>query len=67
MSTMQYDVYDAFKAAGVPEDKARKAAEALADSTVDRRLLRLELMVGGLYILVLILLVPMFMKIVLGS
>lgn len=31
MTTMNYDVFDAFKAAGVPEEKARKAAEALAE------------------------------------
>lgn len=31
MATMISEVYDAFIAAGTPEDKARKAAEALAD------------------------------------
>ena len=30
MSTMISEVYDAFLAAGAPEDKARKAAEAIA-------------------------------------
>jgi hypothetical protein len=30
MATMISEVYDAFLAAGAPEDKARKAAEALA-------------------------------------
>lgn len=29
MTTMISEVYDAFRSAGVPEDKARKAAEAL--------------------------------------
>ena len=29
MATMISEVYEAFRAAGVPEDKARKAAEAL--------------------------------------
>ena len=27
---LNYDVFEAFKAAGVPDDKARKAAEALS-------------------------------------
>lgn len=35
MATMISEVYDAFIAAGAPEDKARKAAEAL--SNYDRR------------------------------
>ena len=30
MTTMISEVYDAFRAAGVPEDKARKAAEAMS-------------------------------------
>ena len=30
MATMITEVYDAFKAAGVDDDKARKAAEAIA-------------------------------------
>jgi hypothetical protein len=30
MATMISEVYDAFLAAGAPEDKARKAAEAIA-------------------------------------
>lgn len=30
MATMIGEVYDALKGAGVPEDKARKAAEAMA-------------------------------------
>jgi len=29
MAMLNYDVFEAFKAAGVPDDKARKAAEAL--------------------------------------
>ena len=45
------EVYDAFIAAGAPEDKARKAAEALADhenrfSRIDGRLTVLKWMVG---------------------
>jgi hypothetical protein len=31
MATMISEVYDAFVSAGAPEEKARKAAEALAD------------------------------------
>lgn len=31
MATMISEVYEAFRAAGVPEDKARKAAEAVAE------------------------------------
>ena len=30
MATMISEVYDAFRASGTPEDKARKAAEAMA-------------------------------------
>lgn len=40
VSTMISEVYDAFIAAGTPEDKARKAAEALAD--YDDRFSRLD-------------------------
>jgi hypothetical protein len=45
------EVYDAFIAAGAPEEKARKAAEALADhenrfSRIDAELIVLKWMVG---------------------
>jgi hypothetical protein len=45
------EVYDAFLAAGAPEDKARKAAEALASyenrfTAIERRLDVLTWMVG---------------------
>ncbi|MGA8989830.1 MAG: integrase [Rhodoplanes sp.] len=45
------EVYDAFIAAGAPEDKARKAAEALADyenrfNRLDTELIVLKWMVG---------------------
>ena len=45
------EVYDAFIAAGAPEDKARKAAEALADCgnrapRIDARLIVLKWIVG---------------------
>jgi hypothetical protein len=51
VSTMISEVYDAFIAAGTPEDKARKAAEALADhknrfSPIDAELIVLKWMVG---------------------
>ncbi|MFZ4539330.1 hypothetical protein [Propionivibrio sp.] len=34
MTTMISEVFEAFRAAGVPEDKARKAAEALSSESV---------------------------------
>ena len=40
MATMISEVYDAFIAAGAPEDKARKAAEALA--AYENRFSRIE-------------------------
>lgn len=51
MATMISEVYDAFIAAGTPEDKARKAAEALADyenrfTGIDAELVILKWMVG---------------------
>jgi hypothetical protein len=51
VSTMISEVYDAFIAAGTPEDKARKAAEALADyenrfARIDAELVVLKWMVG---------------------
>ena len=51
MSTMISEVYDAFLSAGAPEDKARKAAEALADyenrfTKIDAELVILKWMVG---------------------
>ena len=47
MATMISEVYDAFIAAGAPEDKARKAAEALANydqrfDRVEREMLRTQ-------------------------
>ena len=66
MSSMQYEVFDALKSVGIDNEKARKAAEALSNehnesrfNIIERRMLRLELMVSG----VLVLLVPMFLKI----
>ena len=51
MATMISEVYDAFIAAGTPEDKARQAAEALANyetrfSRIDADLLLLKWMTG---------------------
>ena len=51
MAVMISEVYDAFIAAGAPEEKARKAAEALADyenrfTRIDSELLILKWMVG---------------------
>ena len=58
MSTMISEVYDAFKEAGASEEKARKAAEAIAGyenrfakiderfATMDGRLVLLQWMLG---------------------
>ncbi len=47
MTTMIAEVYDALLAAGSPEDKARKAAEAIAGyenrfAAIDQRLAKIE-------------------------
>ena len=47
MTTMIPEIYDALLAAGSPEDKARKAAEAVAGydnrfTTIDQRLAKIE-------------------------
>jgi hypothetical protein len=51
VATMISEVYDAFLAAGTPEDKARKAAEAMANyndrfARIEAELLVLKWMVG---------------------
>ena len=55
MTTMISEVYEAFRAAGVPEDKARQAAEALSTESlatkadmvrIERELAVLKWMVG---------------------
>ena len=51
MATMISEVYDAFVAAGAPEEMARKAAEALANyenrfTRIDSELVILKWMVG---------------------
>lgn len=53
MSMMMAEVYDALKAAGAPEEQARKAAEALANydnrfGKIEADLLVLKWMVGAL-------------------
>lgn len=42
MATMISEVYDAFVSAGAPEDKARRAAEALADHDLDGELIKVQ-------------------------
>ena len=49
MTTMVAEIYDALLAAGSPEDKARRAAEALAGyEAYDQRLGRIEAQVADL-------------------
>lgn len=52
MSTMVYEVYDALKAAGAPEDKAKAAAEAIGNydnrfSKIETEIAILKWMVGA--------------------
>jgi hypothetical protein len=61
------EVYDAFVAAGAPEDKAREAAEALADyenrfTRTDPELLVVKWMVGFVIALDIAILVRVFVK-----
>jgi hypothetical protein len=63
---MQSEVFEAFRAIDVPEDKALKAATALSRrdedvSSLKRDLAVLKWMVGTLYPLVLAILVKLFM------
>ena len=55
MATMRYEIFDAFRAAGVPDDKARAAAEAMAEDNLatkgdierlDRQLIVIKWMIG---------------------
>ena len=53
MALMLSKTYDALRAAGAPEDKAREAAEEIASlderlNRIDRRLIRLEIMIGAI-------------------
>ena len=69
MATMISEVYDAFRSAGVPEDKARAAAEALSEeqlatksdiSKLDRELLVIKWMLGLVIVAVVIPLIKPF-------
>jgi hypothetical protein len=65
MSVMQSEVFEAFRAIDVPEDKALKAATALSkrdDDVIDmkRDLAVLKWMVGTLYPLVIAILLKLF-------
>lgn len=51
MATMISEVYDAFLAAGAPEEKARKAAEAIASCQRFDNLDRSFLMVHAMHVL----------------
>ena len=42
MSKIITEVYDAFKAAGTPEDKAREAAKAIAEIGQEERLFKID-------------------------
>jgi hypothetical protein len=47
MAMLNYDVFEAFKSAGADDEKARKAAEALASDhdrfvSIDQRFMRIE-------------------------
>jgi hypothetical protein len=58
VALMISELYDALKLANVPEEAARKAAEAVATydarlSGIETKLAVLMLMVGGLYALIL--------------
>jgi hypothetical protein len=66
MATMISEVYDAFIASGAPEDKARKAAEAIAAyegrfNKIENDLSILKLMNGVTWALCLGILLRMFM------
>lgn len=57
MSSMQSEVYQAFRSIGVDEDPAMKAAAALGQrdndlAKLDTRLAVLMVMVGGLYAII---------------
>jgi hypothetical protein len=67
VATMISEVYDAFIAAGAPEDKARKAAEALADhdnrfTRIDAELLVMKWMVGFVIALDVAILIRVFFR-----
>jgi hypothetical protein len=67
VATMISEVYDAFIAAGAPEEKARKAAEALPNyenrfTRIDAELLVLKWMVGFVIALDVAILIRVFFR-----
>ncbi|MEE9302581.1 MAG: hypothetical protein V3U84_02240 [Thiotrichaceae bacterium] len=42
MTTINVEIYDALRSINVPEDKARKAAEAMSSDKTDVRFARIE-------------------------
>jgi hypothetical protein len=67
VATMISEVYDAFIAAGAPEDKARKAAETLADyenrfTRIGAELLVVKWMVGFVIALDVAILIRVFFR-----
>ena len=63
MATMISEVYDAFVSAGTPDDKARKAAEAIANYEKDIAGIRTDLAVVKWMVgLVLVTVVPLFIR-----
>ena len=67
MATMISEVYDGFIAAGAPEDKARKAAETLADdenrfTRIGAGLLMVKWMVGFVIALDVAILIRVFFR-----
>ena len=65
MSTMISEVYEAFIAAGAPEDKAREAAEAVANldsrlATIEAKLTMLQWVMSGVGFGVLLLVIRSF-------
>ena len=58
MALMLAKTYDALRAAGAPEDKAREAAVEIA--SLDRRLTRMEIQLGIVVVGIVTLLVKIF-------
>jgi hypothetical protein len=67
VSTMISEIYGAFLAAGAPEDKARKAAEAIASwenrfARIGNELVALKLMAGTILGCVVVLTIKAFLR-----
>jgi hypothetical protein len=67
MATMISEVYDAFRAANVPEDKAREAAEAVANldnrlGVIEAKLTMMQWVLSGVGFGVLILVIKSFVQ-----